>query len=345
MATYDEGTGFEPVFPRRPPRPPRRHWRRLVLLLIPVLLLAAAYWWWPDRPASLAAGKADIIIIAQSARVCGGHNQPAHSPVWLAPDRLAVAFAEGNGSALYTVTLDGARQPLISAAAADQWQFKAMAAPLDCRQPAVHPDRQTLAFVRGGDIWLRAADGAQRQLTLDGQAGQPAWSPDGEHVYFASRRSGRLAIYRCEPSATPEQATAICADNEFAYAAPAVSPDGNWLALVSNRGGSPDLWLAHLPDGKLTRLTASPAVETAPAWSPDGAMLAYCAGDDRNTDLWVINSDGSKATQRTFTTTSEFAPAWSPDGSRFACQVGSGAAAEIWVYTIGYAGYNTPATR
>lgn len=345
MATRDEGTGFEPVFPRQPPRRPRRRWHRLLFVLAPLPLLAAAFWWWSDRPAPLAAGKAASIIIAQSARVCGGNHQPAFSPVWLAPDRLAVTFTEGPGTTLYAVTLDGTRQPLMAASAADQWQFKSAAAPPDCRQPAVQPGKQAIAFVRSGDIWLRQPDGAVRQLTLDGQAGQPAWSPDGEHLYFTSRRSGRFAIYSSELDGSPDHVTAVCADNEFDYAAPAVSPDGSRLALVSNRGGSPDLWLAHLPDGKLTRLTTAPAVETAPAWSPDGTMLAYCAGDDRNTDVWVINADGTQATQRTFTTTAEFTPAWSPDGARFACQVGSGPAAEVWVYTIGYDGFNTPANR
>ena len=49
---------------------------------------------------------------------------------------------------------------------------------------------------------------------------------------------------------------------------PAWSPDGSALAFVSDRHGSPDLFLLRADGTGLTRLTSSPGVETRPLWLP-----------------------------------------------------------------------------
>lgn len=339
MVPTEENTGFEPVFPRQPKPRPRR-WRGIVVLLVIVLLSGGGlYWWRQSRPATVPTGRAAGIIIAQSARICGGGREAARFPAWLAPDRLLVTLTRDNLTALFTVGMNEAPRPFVSFAPVDQWQFKAFFPAAACQQSAVC--RGVVAFAADGNIWRRAADSSLHRLTAtDGLAGHPAFTPDGARIFFTVLQHDRLAIWSVD--ADGKGAEVFLHDAAADFAAPAVSPDGNWLALVSNRGGSPDLWLAHLPDGELTRLTSAPTVETAPAWSPDGSMLAYCAGDDRNTDLWVINADGSRPTQLTFTAVSEYAPAWSPDGTHFACQVGNGPDAAVWTYTIGYAAYNTP---
>ena len=90
--------------------------------------------------------------------------------------------------------------------------------------------------------------------------------------------------------------------------APAVSPDGKWLAyqvrttdLVGNRGRT-DLYLLELDKAAAQpRLIASSPDhnESAPAFSPDGASLYYlfnASGDDQ---LWRVPAAGGDATQVT----------------------------------------------
>ena len=61
--------------------------------------------------------------------------------------------------------------------------------------------------------------------------------------------------------------------------APALSPDGNFVAFASSgpdSTGSTDIWVEALKGGALRRLTETPPFrETAPAWSPDGTEIAF----------------------------------------------------------------------
>lgn len=42
-----------------------------------------------------------------------------------------------------------------------------------------------LAFVKGGDIWVKdLPDGEAKRLTQDGRNGQPLWSPSGDRLAF-----------------------------------------------------------------------------------------------------------------------------------------------------------------
>ncbi|MGB8647158.1 MAG: hypothetical protein WCF84_18115 [Anaerolineae bacterium] len=95
-------------------------------------------------------------------------------------------------------------------------QFNLSQGPFDDEQPAWSPDGQRLAFVsnREGceevtdpiklnacqrrEVYVADFDGAHlnsiRQLTFDGQATAPAWSPDGQFIAYVSPRPGRQPL-------------------------------------------------------------------------------------------------------------------------------------------------------
>ena len=56
---------------------------------------------------------------------------------------------------------------------------------------------------------------------------------------------------------------------------PRVSPDGLWVAFVSNRGGTPDIWILPLLGGWPFPVTQDPWEDAFPAWSPDGTQVGY----------------------------------------------------------------------
>ena len=113
---------------------------------------------------------------------------------------------------------------------------------------------------------------------------------------------------------------------------PAWNPDGRSLAYVSYRQGSPDIFVAHIFEGRSANVTAGQGAQSfAPAWSPDGKRIAYASNRSGNMDIWVANADGSEAHRITNTAASEAAPFWSPTGQEIAFTSDRGGGPQIYV--------------
>ncbi len=62
-------------------------------------------------------------------------------------------------------------------------------------------------------------------------------------------------------------------------AQPALSPDGQRIAVRSTESGSPDIWVHDLIRSTKTRLTFEEGTEAWPNWSPSGREIAYRKGN------------------------------------------------------------------
>ena len=107
------------------------------------------------------------------------------------------------------------------------------------RRPRWSPDGTQIAYatrpqgVNTQDIFvISAAGGAPRQLTTDPASDSlPAWSHDGNWIYFQSNRTGTLEIWKAPSQGGPaSQVTRTGASSAVE------SPDGQWLYFV--RGGT-----------------------------------------------------------------------------------------------------------
>ena len=77
---------------------------------------------------------------------------------------------------------------------------------------------------------------------------------------------------------------------------PTFSPDGHWLAYVSDRSGADNLWIVH-PDGSAARQITfgnDDTVLVSPAWSADGQTLTFSRyrPDLNNYELWRTDLAG-----------------------------------------------------
>ena len=94
---------------------------------------------------------------------------------------------------------------------------------------------------------------------------------------------------------------------------PAFSPDGGKMAFVSNRSGSPQIYVKDLASGNEERLTFEGKYNTSPAWSKMN-RIAFSQMDNGRVDIWTMDPDGGGLRMLTANQGNNEDPCWSPDG-------------------------------
>ena len=157
-------------------------------------------------------------------------------------------------------------------------------------EPAWSPDGSTLYYTSGPSpadatseiMKIAAGGGSATALTSNLFIDQdPAVSPDGATVAFASNRAGNLEIY-VMPSGGGSAQQISGGGGGTINTDPSWSPDGTTITFVSDRqpGGIKNIYTTPStpPAGGDTGLTASTVPLTTPAYSPDGTLIAISAG-------------------------------------------------------------------
>ncbi len=107
-------------------------------------------------------------------------------------------------------------------------------------------------------------------------------------------------------------------------AAPALSPDGQWVAYavttpnVAANKNATDLWISRIDGSAHRQLTTHPAADRSPAWSPDGKWIAFESSRSGENQLWLISVGGGEPRQFTTLSTGASQAVWSPDGTTIA---------------------------
>jgi len=122
-----------------------------------------------------------------------------------------------------------------------------------------------------------------------------AWSPDGNFLFTSNRAKAEAALAIIRISVATGERRTITAPRPTSESdvAPAVSPDGRWLAFVRVSGEwNGDLYLLSLSDAPLSmqpvRLTKDSAYAGTPAWMPSGSELVFSSNRAGRRELWSI---------------------------------------------------------
>jgi Tol biopolymer transport system component len=112
---------------------------------------------------------------------------------------------------------------------------------------------------------------------------------------------------------------------------PAVAPNGDRVAFVSNRTGFNEIWTANADGSDAEQVTfhRGPVV-LAPTWSPDGKRLAFSSQVGGNRDVYVIRADGSQSARITTGPSEEGSPSWSRDGRWLYFRSDEAGIGQIW---------------
>jgi serine/threonine-protein kinase len=187
----------------------------------------------------------------------------------LSPDgkRLAFEIAQGNQGDIWTYELEQAtltRQTFGSENLYPVWSADGAAMAYSSRQSGI------------AGLWWKPLDGsgAEEQLLGGAEIRFPgSITPDGQTLFYRETAAGTgfdLYSLPLEGDRTPE-AVLVTPFNE---SSPQISPDGQWLAYVSDQSGRNEVYVRRWPGGS-AEWQISTNGGTEPVWDPDGRMLYF----------------------------------------------------------------------
>ena len=154
--------------------------------------------------------------------------------------------------------------------------------PSDERSVVWSLDGKSLVYTsKGLDLYTKPLGvGTENVLLKDGLSKDPrGWSPDGEFfVYRVTGNAGRndLWIKPRDPAKKPYAFLATPFDENYAT----FSPDGRWIAYVSNESGRPEVYATSFPSGAgKWRISTSGGM--FPRWRRDNTEIVYLAPDNK----------------------------------------------------------------
>ncbi|HDL03025.1 MAG: Tol-Pal system beta propeller repeat protein TolB [Candidatus Zixiibacteriota bacterium] len=165
------------------------------------------------------------------------------------------------------------------------------------------------------ELFIADFDGKnERQLTNNGSINiLPAFSPDGEYIYFTSYVDDEPHIYMLN---LKTNSVDLIASNPGLNTAPEVSPDGKSIACVLTKDGNSEIYLLDRKGKIKKRLTNSWAIETAPTWSPDGKEIAFTSDRAGSPQIYIMDKEGLNVRRISYHGNYNDSPCWSPRGDR-----------------------------
>lgn len=111
---------------------------------------------------------------------------------------------------------------------------------------------------------------------------------------------------------------------------PSYSPDGRFVAFISNRSGTPEVWVSSRDGSNPRKLTEGAKVRSQPRWSPDGDKLLFAgaplAGHRWDNAFFTVGVSSGETVRLPIDGDRGWDPLWSPDGQWIYYSSGS----EVW---------------
>jgi dipeptidyl aminopeptidase/acylaminoacyl peptidase len=276
------------------------------------------------------------------------------SAITPSPDRSRVAFVRpaagsprGTGSDLWIRALADGRESRVAhddfSIAAVSWSpdgerlaFSAGAQSIRHEQTPEYSGAKiiyTITERTPSQLYLVAATGGRAIALGAPGAGNLRWI-DARRLVFerTSPDFKRRTLFTAEVTGVVKQAREDV-DEKFwsipggAGAAAQPSPDGRWIAFLSDRDGWDHLYVMPSSGGEAVQITKGAFEVWRPSWSPDSTRIAFDANRTdnpgiRHLGVATVGADPSKAAIAMITSGrgTNIAPEWSPDGRRLVYQ-------------------------
>jgi Tol biopolymer transport system component len=156
---------------------------------------------------------------------------------------------------------------------------------IEAGMPIWSPDGISLAFTRAKDntpnLHLKPVAGGEMQELLPSQSTLQwpfAWSPDGKFLLYGDRHATTdwdLWVLPLDGKREPS----LYVRTRHAEYGGAFSPDGRWVAYVSDETGQREVYVQRFPEPR-DRRRVSTAGGAFPRWPRQGGELFYVSADD-----------------------------------------------------------------
>jgi len=220
-----------------------------------------------------------------------------------------IAFAmTGKNSEIATIGMDGQELHVVT-----QMRSQSLL-------PAMSPSGGQIAFnsyLRGGaDLWLVSANGGRARHISDrpGLNTGAAWL-GGNTLIATLSFEGNAELYKI--SAADGKIIARLTNSPSIDSSASVSPGGDQIAFVSDRQGTPQIYLMSSSGGNARRLTFQGNYNQTPRFCPrkETPLIAFTGRDERLVfDIFLFDMRSGKIDRVTQSQGSNFDPSWSPDG-------------------------------
>ena len=163
-------------------------------------------------------------------------------------------------------------------------------------QARFSPDGDSITFQsnsNGGGIFVMGATGESvRRLTRFGF--NPAWSPDGREIVFATESietdpRDRLGDSELWIVGLDVGEPRLAFDGDAVH--PDWSPNGFRIAYWAIAGGQRDIWTITSAGEEAVQVTRDAAVDWNPVWAPDGKFLYFSSDRSGSMNLWRVQID------------------------------------------------------
>lgn len=207
------------------------------------------------------------------------------------------------------------------------------------------------------DLWvMNASDGKNRIRVTDlpKDEMEPAWSPDGSQIAFASNRDGKNDIFLIDVD-RDELGRVISSPHKHGWRvaatmnnnvrnltndpgntdeSPTWSGSGGTIAFMSRRDGNREIYLMRSDGSGQRNLTNHSAEDREPAFSYDGTKIAFRSNRDGSENIYIMNPDGSGVERITDHPGSESQPTWSRSGKKIAFSTNRDGNGEVYTIDI-----------
>jgi TolB protein len=129
----------------------------------------------------------------------------------------------------------------------------------------------------------------------------PFLSPDGSRFVLEASVSGNWEIYTLARGGMGDGGEGLVplTRNSHLDRMPSWSPDGRYIAFISDRSGNMDVYRMDANGDSVVQITHTPEPEIHPYWAPEGGTIIYnrrVAGE-RLYSIWTTDVDGRDHTE------------------------------------------------